>query len=361
MPEHGNQAGVNELVREAVRRSEDTVASNLRRNPVLLLESADPVGRGDYVRDIRGQLKDRMPCVYADLASFTTSFGDTAVPRLIAELAYKMGSSDNPYGGLRFPRLRIAYVAMSVPVDVTDRTGAKRLMQGTLLRHRGVEEVKQILKDAAEFAMSPVSVAKFTIPSSAVGRLIDGLVTGLTLFSPLRRYILGAAQLWYGEWGSRGKRLRSKQLARLSIDVLLELSSWQRPPAPDPAEINSLLWKAFLADLVDNFRHRRRSYEWPFNAVVVLDNATSTTAATFLGELLQQGLPGKLDPLTIIVAGGSGLAAELDDDAETPLIPDAREVMASGSPMTSWVRCPLQALPSGRHAPRSNGRPSPSS
>src|SRR5262249_23126740 len=133
---------------------------------------------------------------------------------------------------------------------------------------------------------------------------------------PLRRRVLGRAQDWYGHQDQPDSRLHGKP-----IDALVQLNHWARNPAV-PAHrkrVQRVLWSAFLADLGDNFENGRHCAEWPYNAVLLLDNVDSDLGRKFLVYLVQgHGLTAR-DPLTIVAAGAGGLADSLDDNARATI------------------------------------------
>jgi hypothetical protein len=109
-------------------------------------------------------------------------------------------------------------------------------------------------------------------------------------------------------------------------------------------QVNSLLLSAFLADLRDNFKNSRHCDEWPFNCVVLIDNADTVLGRMFLAELVQVRGLRYHDPLTVVATSDGGPAAGLADDASPFEIHDANQRLADDAGPPAWLRYQLRDL-----------------
>lgn len=329
-----------ELVRDSLIRPEDTTDN---RCPVILLEGAEGSGRSEFLRAIETEVRGGLPCARVDLRSFETQFDGAAFPELLARLAFDLAKDRGQYGSMRFPRLILGLLMTNLETDWSkprfDRRQARAEARRVLRSQRGVDKVTDLLKRASEGSLSEVKV-----PSPVLGMIGDLLglaVEGLSSWSPLRRYILGPYQQWYADPDGRD-RPGGRPQGHKAIDELVNVNQWANSAEPGTHdELNRLLWKAFLADLRDNFRRGRRSREWPANCLVLLDNADSGLGIQFFTELNRLQWRGERDPLTIVATGGPDWGALLPDDPDWPLIWNADSPDSEQIPPAYWVRYPL--------------------
>jgi hypothetical protein len=312
---------------------------------VLLFEGRQASGKTSLLNELAAGYDRTLPHAVVDLRAFEDRLGSSAVPQLLADMAFQLAEYCNRYGTLRFPRFVLGQVIMTIALDGTDRQRARRQVRKALRSHRGVAAVTAFLGQAAEGALAPTPVR---VSPGTLGMLFDAVMDRLAPWRPLRRYILGPYQQWYGDPDGRLGGMSSKERSRRSIEMLINLNRWAGTGnVQDQKKINRLLWKAFLADLRDNFEHGRHCREWPYGSVVLLDNADTDLGKEFLGGLARTGWRGRVDPLTIVATSDRGLAVQLGVTNQ-PLIYDAGRSTADDAPWpawASWVRLELSDPP----------------
>lgn len=317
------RGSVRKLVHDWLPRPTPGAEQGVR--PVLLLEGGPGSGRTAVLAALGGELRGQVPYAHVDLKVVQNDHGPAAVPELLAALARQLNEHCEPYGRLDFSRLTIALKVMETDLSPVrnDPRAARRAVERALKAMRGADQVRVALQEVARGLENRLALPIMPPPS-----IVD--------YGVYRLFPLPHQQEWFGhqDAGSPGK----------PIDTLLRLNEWAGQAAQHDTvaqgRINDLLWRAFLADLRDDFAHGRDHDRWPANAVLLLDNADTTLGAGFLLGLVQQAGLRTGDPLTVVAAADPFLVSAV----RRSLIADFGREPAAGAPAARWIRLRLRDL-----------------
>lgn len=200
------------------------------------------------------------------------------------------------YGSLRFPRFAIAQLVRRLNLD--PNLPAEDLRQeviSALERHRRAGKLRRVLQDAAAQALGQapglLGWSLRTLGPYIMQLLFDWLVSRTTG----RRVLLGRYQHWFGTRGQGD-----------GISALVDLNLWTRTHTnPFRGRATQLMFAAFFADLLDDFRRGRRSGERSFNGILFLENVASEWGSAFFAELASARAKFRSqepdgDPLTVV-------------------------------------------------------------
>ncbi len=297
------------MVRELLSR---TVGSRYGagRRPVLVLTGGAATGKTSLVTEIAKGGRGRFPVAFLDLEVVEPVLGEHPVPGLLAAVAAQMAERSKLYGSLRFDRLVIGLLAIEADLAHPDPKIRENRVLEILKERRGVPTLKRVLSEVAKEALAQTP-APF-VPSSDLGTMaVDAAVDAAAAWRPTRRGVLGRYQAWFGD--------QDEERGLEPVDVLMWLNSAYRPGArPDEVqEADDLLWRAFLADLRDNFRRARHPEDWTWTALLLLDGADTALGRDFLHRLVQSlaadtaRRSGLETPLTVVVTSRGGVFEKL--------------------------------------------------
>lgn len=314
---------VREMVQGWLLRPTSSTEQGVR--PVLLLEGGPGSGRTAALDALGGELRGQVPYAHVDLKVVQNDHGPAAIPELLAAAARQLHEYCEPYGRLDFSRLTIALKVMEMDLRLVrnDPQAARRAVDRALKAMRGAEQVSTALQEVSRGLGGTLSLP-VTPPS------------GVLDYGVYRLFPLPRRQEWFGhqDTGSRGK----------PIDTLLRLNEWAGQAAQRDTvaqgRINDLVWRAFLADLNDDFAHGRDHDRWPASAVLLLDNADTALGAGFLLGLVQQAGLRAGDPLTIVAAADPILVSTV----RRSLIADFGCAPAAEASPPRWIRRHLRDL-----------------
>lgn len=314
------------------------------RSPVIVLEAPAGGGKTALLEAMAELLHQRVPYAFVDLATVTTRADrDATVTNLLSALAFELSRRCQRYGTLRFPRFVVGQLVMRLDLSRDDPGLARKQATDALKAHRRLDQMLDILEEAAGTAtgLTPIQPQ---IPSSMVRGTLSLLVDGMTRWLP--RLTLGRFQDWYGH--------RDRGLQDDPISTLVGLNRWAHSHATGGAQrrIDNLMSAAFLADLRHGFASSRRSAGWSLNCVALLDNADSDLARDLLetlvrvrGDDLDHGYAAP-DPLTIVATSGGRLLAKVNRADQValsvPLVDNYKALDRRVQPW--WLRCRLDDL-----------------
>ncbi|MGH3914065.1 MAG: hypothetical protein ACRDTC_11770 [Pseudonocardiaceae bacterium] len=304
-----DRAFENDMVQELLSRTEGSRYRTGRR-PVLVFTGGAATGKTSLVTEIAKGGRGRFPVAFLDLEVVEPVLGEHPVPGLLAAVARQLTERSKRYGSLRFDRLVIGLLAIEADLTPPDRRTREDRVLEILKARRGVPTLKQVLGEAAKEVLAQVpdpGLSSSALGTMAVATAVDTAVA----WRLTRRRVLGRYQAWFGDQ-DEGRRLDP-------VDVLMGLNSAYRPGArpAEAQEADYLLWRAFLADLRDNFRRARHAEDWTWSALLLLDGADTALGQDFLHRLVQSLDPdtalrsGLETPLTVVVASRGGVFEQL--------------------------------------------------
>ena len=297
------------MVRELLSRTAGSRYAAGRR-PVLVFTGGAATGKTRLVTEIAKGGRGRFPVAFLDLEIVEPVLGEHPMPGLLAAVARQMTDRSKRYGSLRFDRLVIGLLAIEADLTSHDRRTREARVLEILKAGRGVPTLKRVLGEVAEAALTQAP-APFIPSSNLVTRAVDAAVDAGAAWRLTRRGVLGRYQAWFGA--------QDEERGLEPVDVLMWLNSAYHPGARpgETQEADDLLWRAFLADLRDNFRRARHPDDWTWTALLLLDGADTTLGRDFLHRLVQSldtdvTLRSGLEtPLTVVVTSRGGVFAPL--------------------------------------------------
>jgi energy-coupling factor transporter ATP-binding protein EcfA2 len=380
----GNSVGVM-LVRDFMAREELAARFRNIRTPILLFTGVRGSGKTTLLTGLEGLLaKEKLS--YSRVDGEWPLDSSRYVLSLIAfDLSRRSGGGDTGrwFGQgddkLSFPRLMTGEIVLAadVALDLTDPRGAPQRVKAVLAAHERTQAVLEdtvttILHGAVESlqALGPATGIVKAVADLAGKYGTRYLLGKLAETRRGRAVLLGKGLEW---WGDQDRDLRRDAVEEL-IDLRLaadrararqqargrrqrgdendddeEDDAWQRADDTDARRVTQLLWEAFLADLRENYADPMRAGEWPRNCVLLLDNADTPVARTFLQELVnarEERGGGEADPLTVVATSRGGLVRPMRLAGLTPLaaasVTDYRDRGATGTAVW-WY--PVQLSP----------------
>ena len=303
---------------EAAALVRQAMAARGESGPVLVFEGPPGSGKSSLLEALAELLRNRVPHALFDLHSVRLDPNrdkSGAIPSLIAQLAFQLARQAGGYGALRFPRLVIGFLVQQLNLERIDRGLARRQVDEALRGHRGVDRWTSTLEAVASELVAKVPGGNM-VPPTLWHRVFAGLVGLANRWGPGRRFLLGPYQQWYGH--------QDLGLTDPPIEALVGLSRWADTAEHNPDDqhrIDSLLLRAFLADLRDAYRRAERAGGWSYNSVLLLDNVDGELGQTFLTELVRvwddatAGGTASHDPLTVVVTSRGALLSNVEADA----------------------------------------------
>jgi hypothetical protein len=327
---------------------------------VIFQRFAGLLPRDDLDRRTRGR---RFPCARVDGEWPLESARD-----MLTLIAFDL--ADSAKGALLTPRLATGLIVLAADLDLpmTDRNAARDQVSSLLAEHRkskrSLEEaLGAVVRATVQTAVQAAAAHGINVPggvdsiaSDYFGQHVTSLLLGkLADTASGRDLLLGKGQRWYGD--------QDRKLHRDPLNVLVSLKladgrARARPGIRDTdasKEVTEVLWGAFLADLREAFAGKKAA-TWTRNAVLLLDNADTPVARSFLEELVaarkqREGEKRERervepDPLTVVVSSRGGLAQPVRLAGLTPLGEASREHYlkhASAGSSTWWYPVQLPA------------------
>lgn len=214
--------------------------------------------------------------------------------QLVCRLADELSGSWPEFGAIRFRRVWLALVAVSItdlsddPGDTTNCSRVReelrrrvRIRERADVASRAADEVGLILDARQALDVSPAEVR-------LVGNLLRSAISSRYAVDALFRTGLN----WYGERGKRGDS-GVDELVRLNLSF--HDTSRRR-------EAERTLVAAFLADIEAAYSRRKR----PFNCVVLLDNCHEEAGRTVLDLVAHaRATSAVCDPVVVVAAAGA--------------------------------------------------------
>jgi hypothetical protein len=265
--------------------------------PILVLEGVGGSGRSHVLDDTWRRWAKRTPIAKVD-PLVAADDGDSMRPVLTAVM---LGlTAEAPGYRVSFPRVVLAHIAMSAPIDEADPAKSILVMRERINTYRDRSLVATLLQRVLAMAAAPLGLD----PASLDVTLEQ--LTGRLDRSGLRSRVLWRDALAWFEHQDQGFRHDPEHaLVRLSLQAKVQDAGVQE-------DVDRLLVLALLADLRSSFD---RAVNHPSRAVVLLDNGDVPSAAGFMRILVKvrdilarHQVPR--DPLTVITTSGGYLLAE---------------------------------------------------
>jgi hypothetical protein len=315
---YGRNPAIVSLVRDFVDRDRGTDGLHSRRTPVLLLTGPRGTGKTGLLAELAGLLDQNVP--YAQLDG---EWPIESPQDLLLLLACYLNRRSGKHDTLAFPRLLTGEIVITadLTLNIANRPDALKRISDLLatLKIRGVLEdmTSTLLRTSLELLSSdPVTMPIKDFIAKYGAKLLLG---GLNSFRGGGATLLGEGREWYGK--------QDRGLGRNPLDVLFDLRlaatrAQAQPEVPDSdsaREVAQLLWAAFLADLRAAFRDRK-AVNWVHNCVLLLDNADTAVARSFLSELISARRErDEPDPLTVVATSRGELTEQVSEPGATPL------------------------------------------
>ncbi|MFI7450284.1 hypothetical protein ACIBQX_22520 [Nonomuraea sp. NPDC049714] len=265
--------------------------------PILVLEGVGGSGRSHVLDDTWRRWAKRTPIAKVD-PLVAADDGDSMRSVLTAVM---LGlTAEAPGYRVSFPRVVLAHIAMSAPIDGADPAKSILVMRERINTYRDRSLVVTLLQRVLAMAAAPLGLD----PASLDVTLEQ--MTGRLDRSGLRSRLLWRDALAWFEHQDQGFRHDPERaLVRLSLQAKVQDAGVQE-------DVDRLLVLALLADLRSSFD---RAVNHPSRAVVLLDNGDVPSAAGFMRILVKvrdilarHQVPR--DPLTVITTSGGYLLAE---------------------------------------------------
>jgi hypothetical protein len=322
------------LVWDFMVRDEREDGLHSARTPILLFTGVRGSGQTELLNDLQGLLAGKFPHAY-----ISGEWPFTATRHMLALLAFDLNQASG-YGKLAFPRLLTGEIVIDadVEIDPLDREHAREQVIALLADHRKVKGVlENSISALVRSALTPVQAHMPAVLGGAgladlAGNYgAEAMLGGLATRRRGRAVLLGTGQEW---WGHQDRGLDIDPIDGLvNLRMAADRARAQRRADDASAErrdtgadsrrkVTHQLWAAFLADLRDSFRDRRRAINWTGNCVLLLDNADTPVARAFLGELVSVRMEregGEPDPLTVVATSRGDLATRVSGAGLTPL------------------------------------------
>ncbi|GAA0366283.1 AAA family ATPase [Actinoallomurus spadix] len=289
------------VVREFMERPERGRRRTTREAPILLFEGPRGSGKTALLDLLARSLDGKVPYARVDFEDM----GEAAGYEVLAALAFELNRQGGDYGRLGFPRFIVGRVIMEEKLDDKDRGQAYRQVKARLEQARNIAALRGLIQMIAP-PLQPILGIPQQIPvPDFAGLLLNGL---LASGRRGRRLLLGAGQDWYGD--------QDLGLGHDPIDELVKLNSLHA--RGDREAVDGLLMSAFLADLRDDFEHRRAARQ-PYTAAVLLDNVDTEEGRQFLLDLTQSRRAREADgraaiPLTFVATSRGELTTRVAQD-----------------------------------------------
>jgi len=259
----------------------------LRELPVLLLEGPVGSGRTTMLGRVHQQWRERAPVILVSRVGADVEPFKVAVA--VADELKRRASLPT----IVFRRLFLGVAALSPQLSADHELAARELTKFLAHRDTVMRGVDAMVGAARQTVV--------TLPVPEPGRVLPAI--GLAMASPLA-------------WALRKRHSSYSWFAteldtRTSIQGLVQLNHWGT--AGNWSAVNSLLMKAFLADLRTPFRSWRNSEKLTSNAVLLLDDVDSASGCRFLTCLLaerrrHQTEHAEGDPIMIVATSGTRVA-----------------------------------------------------
>jgi hypothetical protein len=279
-------------------------------NPILIVEGCGGSGRSELITQIARRWAASAPTAKLDALAFKRPPGQksepTAVTVLIGSTMCQFTDAVPGYK-VSWNRMSLMLIAMAETISVNVPDGGEREMVARITK---ASRDHRILEDQLGWLMSlPLSVP---VPAGVVTVDVGPLAKSVTeqVIKALSRAIRHLEQRrqsalsWFappGEEGNSHAAVRELiRFSRIAGEAAGAQDSAQRLQA------DSLLMNAFLCDLAESAARLRGR---PNNFVLLLDNADCLAGEELLAAVARSRRemfrgPVRLDPLTVIAAGG---------------------------------------------------------
>lgn len=289
-----NSASLNSIVDSVLSRNVDRERyDELRDLPVLLLEGPVRSGKTTALERIHRQWRDRAPVV------LVSGIGADVEPFKVAAAVADELKRRASVPTILFRRLLLGVAALSPKLSANSELAARELEE--LLAHRDA-----VMRSVAA-VVGAARQTVVTLPIPETGRVLPHI--GLAVVSPLT-------------WRLR-KRHRSyswfatEMETKTAVQGLVQLNRWGA--AGNWNAVNSLLMRAFLADLRTPFTSWLNSEKLTSNVILLLDDIDSAGGRRFIEHILVERREhwtghAEGDPVMIVATSGTRMA----DGDESP-------------------------------------------
>ncbi|MFI7127633.1 hypothetical protein ACIBQ1_18180 [Nonomuraea sp. NPDC050153] len=265
--------------------------------PILILEGVGGSGRSQVLDDTWRRWARKTPIAKVDpLAGADDSDSMRSVLKAVT-----LGlTAEAPGYRVSFPRVVLAHIAMSGPIDNPDPVQSTRELRERINAYRDPSLVATLLR-----RLLPLAAGTLGLDAQSLDQTLEEM-TGRLGRSGLRpRLLWRDALAWFEHQDQGFCHDPERALVRLSRQA-------DESAAGVREDVDRLLMTALLADLRDSFDH---AVNHPSRAVLLLDNGDAPAAGRFLKTLVK--VRYKLarhevpqDPLTVITASGGYILAE---------------------------------------------------
>lgn len=303
--------------------------------PILVLEGVGGSGRSHVLDDTWRRWAMRTPIAKVD-PLVGADDGDSMRSVLTAVM---LGlTAEAPGYRVSFPRVVLAHIAMSAPIDGADPEKSILVMRERINTYRDRSLVVTLLHRLLAMAAGSLG-----LDAASLDATLEQM-TGRLDRSGLRSRLLWRDALAWFEHQDQGFRHDPEHaLVRLSQQAGVQDAGVQD-------DVDRLLVAALLADLRSSFD---RAVNHPSHAVVLLDNGDVPSAAQFMKTLVKvRGILARhqvpRDPLTVITtSGGYHLADAVGLIGRAAQWPESALAGLSGADLSDarpWLRVLLDGL-----------------
>jgi hypothetical protein len=307
------------LVKEFADRPKKGGQYHSRQVPILVFVGPRGSGKSLLVAELARKIDESQnPYALIDFEKANFEMGANAPTHgLLAAIAFQLSRRYKGMEKLSFPRFIVGQLAINQTIDLTDRNRARTQIQQMLEDYRNVGKLRDFL-----LSMAGPWAGQRGVDRALVEQGVQLLLKGLTFGPWGRRALFGSGAAWYGHQGRR--------LSHDPIEALIDLNRNSRNTKDklDRRAVEEVIWGAFLADLREGFERGLQSHRRSVNCLLLLDDADSPEAFTFLEELAEarhrlHRSQGQYDPLTVVAMSRGPLGLGIAGPAQLIPTPDA--------------------------------------
>ncbi|MEQ4715077.1 hypothetical protein [Nonomuraea sp. B19D2] len=265
--------------------------------PILILEGVGGSGRSRVLDDTWRRWARTTPIARVD----PLAGGDDSDSMRSVLKAVMLGlTAEAPGYRVSFPRVVLAHIAMSAPINESDPEKSVRTLRERINTYQDPSLVVTLLQ-----RLLPVAAGTLGLDAPSLDKTLEEMIGRLGKSGLRSKLLWRDALAWFEHQDQDFCHDPERALVRLSRQA-------DDPGAGVRENVDRLLMTALLADLRDSFD---RAVNHPSRAVLLLDNGDAPSAGQFLKTLVKarsklerHGVPR--DPLTVITTSGGYILAE---------------------------------------------------